>query len=84
MLKLCTGNYMNYYGKYATNRGLFIIINEGNGQATEALDPEKVNHADEICKEILSGKKITKEICEKLEARLDDIFEFGTQVFYVE
>ncbi|MFR3808994.1 MAG: hypothetical protein ACLTX3_08595 [Lachnospiraceae bacterium] len=29
----------------------FIIINEGNGQATEALDPEKINHADEICKE---------------------------------
>ena len=84
MLELCTGNYMNYYGKYATNRGLFIIINEGNGQAPEALDPEKVNHADEICKEILSGKKITKEICEKLEARLDDVFEFGTQVFYVE
>lgn len=84
MLELCTGNYMNYYGKYATNRGLFIIINEGNGQATEALDPEKINRADEICQRALSGRKITKELCKKLETLLDEVFEFGTQVFYVE
>lgn len=78
MEHLCTGHYMNYYGD---NFDLFVIINEGNGEATNALSVNKINKADKICEEFCTGKEMNVKECRELEELLEVVFEYGVQVF---
>lgn len=78
MKHLYTGHYMNYD---ESNFNLFIIILEGNGEATDALSVNKINKADEICEEYCNGRKMNAKECEELEQLLEVVFEYGVRVF---
>lgn len=71
---LCTGHYLNYYDVLG-RRDLFIIINEGNYEATDSLPVEKLYKAEEICE-----RCIASESTDKLQDELEEIFEFGVQI----
>lgn len=47
---------MNYYNEYGMD--LFIIINEGNGEATTPLDVAKLHKAEEICEKYVKNEPI--------------------------
>ena len=78
MEHLCTGHYMNYY---SDDFDLFIIINEGNGEATNALSIDKINKADKICEVFCTDKEMTVKECRELVTLLEEVFEYGVQVF---
>ena len=89
MLKLCTGHYINYYRcedeHYCHYKNeLFIIINEGNGDATYPLDMSKLHAAEKICTDYIDKNGITPNLQKELESALCDIFEYGVQVLLVE
>ena len=71
---LCTGHYLNYYEAFG-GRDLFIIINEGNYEATDSLPVEKLHKAEEICERCIATKSV-----DKLQDELEEIFEFGVQI----
>lgn len=78
MFNLCTGHYMNYYNEYGMD--LFIIINEGNGEATTPLDVEKLHKAEEICEKYVKNEPIDKNA---LQYKLERVFEYGVQIYLV-
>lgn len=77
---LCTGHYFNYWkddGKF----DLFIIINEGNYEAVDQMPMEIFNKAISICDEYVKDREMIEEEREELEQLLEEIFEFGVQIF---
>lgn len=78
MFNLCTGHYMNCYNENGMD--LFIIINEGNGEATTPLDVEKLYKAEEICEKYVKNEPIDKNA---LQYELDRVFEYGVQICLV-
>ena len=78
MKNLYTGHYMNYD---ESKFDLFIIIHEGNSEATEPLSVDKINEADRICENYCTEKEMNVEECKELEMLLEDVFEYGVQVF---
>lgn len=81
MINLCTGHYMNYYDSTLGGKDLFIIINEGNGEATTPLDIEKLHKAEEICEKYINEEHIDKDARKKLQNKLEDVFEYGVQIY---
>lgn len=82
MEHLCTGHYMNYYSnQFDVNFDLFIIINEGNYEAVEPLGLHDLEDADRICTEYCTGKEMNSDECRELELLLEEVFEYGVQVF---
>ena len=77
-LHICTGHYMNYYNEHGMD--LFIIINEGNGEATTSLDVEKLYKAEEICEKYVENEPIDKSA---LQYELERVFEYGVQIYLV-
>lgn len=80
MMNLCTGHYMNYYNPALGGEDLFIIINEGNGDATEPLAVEKLHAAEEICEKYVKESHMDKDSRKKLQNELENIFEYGVQI----
>lgn len=78
MFNLCTGHYMNYYNENGMD--LFIIINEGNGEATTPLDVEVLHKAEEICEKYVKNEPIDKNA---LQYELERVFEYGVQICLV-
>ena len=87
MLNLATGHYMNYYSSlgasFLGSKQMFIIINEPNGDATEPLDVEKLHKAEEICEKYVDDAFKNKNVLIELEKKLENIFEFGVQMYIV-
>ena len=77
MLKLCTGHYMNYYDTVLSGGGLFIIINEANGN----VSAEKMHRAEKICEKYVTEEYIDKDARKELEDALEEVFEYGVQVY---
>ena len=74
-MRLCTGHYLNYYDTLG-RRDIFIIINEGNYDATDPLPVEKLHKAEEICERCIATGSV-----DKLQDELEEVFEFGVQIF---
>lgn len=97
MLNLATGHYMNYYNpsdvSFLGSKQMFIIINEPNGGCTEPLDVEKLHKAEEICDKYVDVDQLhTTEtdrvknkniLVKKLEEELENIFEYGVQIYII-
>lgn len=97
MLNLATGHYMNYYNpsdvSFLGSKQMFIIINEPNGGCTEPLDVEKLQKAEEICDKYVDVDQLhTTEtdtvknkniLVKKLEEELENIFEYGVQIYII-
>lgn len=97
MLNLATGHYMNYYNpsdvSFLESKQMFIIINEPNGGCTEPLDVEKLHKAEEICDKYVDVDQLhTTEtdtvknkniLVKKLEEELENIFEYGVQIYII-
>ena len=72
---------------------MFIIINEPNGGCTEPLDVEKLHKAEEICDKYVDVDQLhTTEtdtvknkniLVKKLEEELENIFEYGVQIYII-
>lgn len=87
MLNLATGHYMNYYNpsdvSFLGSKQMFIIINEPNEECTEPLDVEKLHKAEEICDKYVDDALKNKNILVELENELENIFEYGVQVYII-
>ena len=87
MLNLATGHYMNYYNpsdvSFLGSKQMFIIINEPNGECIEPLDVEKLHNAEEICDKYVDDALKNKNILVELENELENIFEYGVQVYII-
>lgn len=79
MLKMCTGYYINYYSSTSSEE-IFIIINEANG----AVGTKKLYKAEEICEEHMREGHMDKDTRKKLQDKLEDIFEYGVQIYIVD
>ena len=78
---LCTGHYINYYNNYNKHgMDLFIIINEGNGEATTPLDVEVLHRAEDICEKYIKNESIDKNA---LQYELEKVFEYGVQIYLI-
>ena len=77
---LSTGHYLNYW-KDDGEFDLFIIINEGNYEAVDQIPMEILNRAISICDEYIKDREMIEEELGELEQLLEEIFEFGVQIF---
>lgn len=70
-VKVATGEYINVYNDVLD---IFVIINEPNDKFTI----EQCGKAEDIVTEYLNNT--TKEAEKEMEEKLDELFDFGTQV----
>lgn len=74
MIKIATGYYINYYTPLG-GIDLFVIFNEPNG----IPDQETIDAVDQVVRNYLNHKEYIDP--KQLEMLLENVVEFGVQVF---